>query len=74
MRRVRALRPVPYTGEILMLLQAQSLAAGARFVFDAFLPAGERPAGAWRQAAEIPRRAVVLIHDAARQVARRRAG
>ena len=73
MQRVRALRPLPYGGEVLMALSAPRLLDRMRFLFDALFPAGERPLEGFR-AQDIPRRTVVLLDGAARQLrARRRA-
>jgi hypothetical protein len=71
LRRVRALRPLPYSGEILMALAAPRLADRLRFLFDALAPAGEAPAEGWR-AADLPRRTVVLLDGAAREIRQRR--
>jgi hypothetical protein len=71
MRRVLQLRPLPFTGEILMALAAPSLLDGARFLWDALLPAGER-AGAAPVVAAIPRRAIDLARQAAWRLSERR--
>ncbi len=71
MRRVLRLRPLPFTGEILMALAAPSLADGVRFLWDALLPAGER-SGSPPAVAAIPARAVGLARQAACQLSERR--
>jgi hypothetical protein len=74
LRRVLALRPVPYTGELLMTLAAPSLRDRVRFLWDALLPAGEAPSGGWERTTAIPARTASLVRQAARQIgARRRA-
>jgi hypothetical protein len=74
MRRVTRLRPLPYTGEMLMLLSAPGAGARLRFLIDAVVPAGESPAGAWRRTALFPRRAVAVARGALRQIGERRTG
>jgi hypothetical protein len=74
MRRVAALEPFPYTGEILMTLAAPGIGARARFLLDALLPAGETPADPWARTALFPRRAADLTRGALRQIAARKAG
>jgi hypothetical protein len=71
LRRIRALRPLPYGGEILMALAAPRLGDRLRFFFDALLPGGETASGPARLAA-LPRRGVAILEDAARR--RRAAG
>jgi len=71
LRRVAALRPLPYGGEILMALSAPRLRDRLRFVIDALLPGGEAPHGRW-QPADVPRRAVVLLDGALRRSGDRR--
>jgi hypothetical protein len=71
LRRVAALRPLPYGGEILMALSAPRLRDRLRFVLDALLPGGEAPHGRW-QPADVPRRAVVLVDGALRRRGDRR--
>jgi len=65
LQRVRALRPLPYGGEILMALAAPRFADRLRFLFDALLPEAETGRGAEALAA-LPRRGVVLLEEAAR--------
>jgi putative nucleotidyltransferase-like protein len=65
LRRVAALAPLPYGGEILMALTAPRLRDRVRFVLDALLPGGEAPGGRW-QPADVPRRAVTLVDGAVR--------
>jgi len=72
MHRVLDQRPVPYTGEILMVLAAPTLGARLRFLWDALFPAGESAAGPWERAAALPRRSAELALQAARQAAERR--
>jgi len=67
LRRVRALRPLPYSGEILVALAAPRLRDRAAFLLDALLPGGEAPADGWR-AADLPRRTVVLLDGAVRSM------
>jgi hypothetical protein len=74
MRRVAALQPLPYTGEILMTLAAPGIGARVRFLLDAVLPAGDTPPDAWARTALFPRRAAGLAREALRQLAARRAG
>lgn len=74
MTRVTALRPVPYTGEILMTLAARGAAARLRFVLDAVLPAGEGPRGAWNRTAHFPRRAAHLARTTLGQITQWRTG
>ena len=71
LRRVRALRPLPYGGEILMALAAPRFVDRLRFLFDALLPEGEHGRGPARLAA-LPKRGVVLIEEAARERRARR--
>ncbi len=72
MRRVRALSPVPYTGEILMALSAPTLAACARFLMDALLPAGEVSTGVLGRTIAIPRRTAGLLRQATLEIEERR--
>jgi hypothetical protein len=67
LRRVRALRPLPYSGEILVALAAPRLKDRAAFLLDALLPAGEAPAEGWR-ASDLPRRTVTLLDGAVRSM------
>lgn len=69
--RVRAFRPLPYCGEVLMAMAAPRFLDRLRYVLDALVPAGEAPAGGW-SAAEIPRRSVILLDGAARRMRERR--
>ncbi|HET8945624.1 MAG TPA: nucleotidyltransferase family protein [Candidatus Polarisedimenticolia bacterium] len=71
LQRVRALRPLPYGGEVLMALQAPRFADRVRFLFDALLPAGESGPGLDRIAAA-PRRGVVVLEEAVRERRARR--
>ena len=72
MARALALRPLPYSGEILMMLAARGLGTRVRFLLDAFWPAGEvQPAG-WKRARALPRRVFDLAVDGTRQAAARR--
>jgi len=68
MRRVLEARPVPYTGEALMTMSAPNLGTRIRFLLDALWPAGERPRGAWRATADLPRRVIRLTQGAAAHV------
>ncbi|MBI4168574.1 MAG: nucleotidyltransferase family protein [Acidobacteria bacterium] len=72
LRRVADLRPLPYCGEALMALAAPTLSSRVGFLMDALLPAGGAPAGGWRRAAAIPRRALALARGALWQAAERR--
>jgi hypothetical protein len=72
LRRVMALRPLPYTGELLMTLAAPSLRDRLRFLWDALLPPGESPEGPWGRASAIPARGATLLREAARQLHERR--
>ena len=74
MRRAAALRPLPYTGEVLMLLAARGAGARLRFLLDAILPAGEAPGDAWGRTALFPARALDLARGALRQIGERRPG
>jgi len=69
--RVRAFRPLPYCGEVLMALAAPRFIDRLRFVLDALAPAGEAPASGW-SAAALPRRSVTLLDGAARRMRERR--
>ncbi|HUD71498.1 MAG TPA: nucleotidyltransferase family protein [Dongiaceae bacterium] len=69
--RVRALRPLPYGGEILMALQAKRLGDRLLFLWDALLPRGEAQRGRFGPA-DLPRRAAVLLDGAARRRSDRR--
>jgi len=71
LRRVAALSPLPYGGELLMALSAPRLRDRLRFVLDALLPGGEAPRGRW-QPADVPRRAVVLLDGVLRRRDERR--
>jgi hypothetical protein len=71
LRRARELRPLPYGGELLMALGARSLRDRLRFLMDAVLPGGEAPSPG-RTVSDLPRRAVVLLDGAARQMRERR--
>lgn len=71
LQRVRALRPLPYGGEILMALAAPRFVDRLRYLFDALLPEAETGTGAGRLAA-VPRRGVVLLEEAARDRRARR--
>jgi hypothetical protein len=70
LRRVRSLRPLPYSGEILVALAAPRLRDRAAFLLDALLPGGEAPADGWRPA-DLPRRTVVLLDGAVRAMRHR---
>ena len=72
MRRVKALNPIPFTGEILMALSAPTLAACARFLMDALFPAGEVSVGVLGRAIAIPRRTAGLLRQAALEIGDRR--
>jgi len=72
MSRVVDLRPLPYTGELLMALAAPTLGAGLLFLLDALWPAGERPEGAWRKTAALPRRVFDLAAGGASRLSERR--
>ena len=72
MSRVLQLRPIPYTGEVLMVLAAPTLSNRVLFLLDALWPAGERPEGAWRKTAALPRRVFDLAEGGASRVAERR--
>ena len=71
LRRVRALRPLPYSGEILVALAAPRLRDRAAYLMDALLPGGEAPADGWR-AVDLRRRTAVLIDGAVRSMRHRR--
>ena len=71
LQRVRALRPLPYSGEVLMALAAPRLGDRLRFLFDALLPEGEHGRGIERLKAA-PRRGVVFFEEAARERRARR--
>ncbi|HEU4401242.1 MAG TPA: nucleotidyltransferase family protein, partial [Candidatus Polarisedimenticolia bacterium] len=64
MRRVLELRPLPYTGEVLMACAARRLSDRVLFLMDALLPAGEVPADNWSRAAALPRRTAALARGA----------
>jgi len=72
MGRALALRPLPYSGEILMILAAPALKTRALFLIDALWPESERPRGPWKRASAIPRRVFDLALGGARQVTQRR--
>ncbi len=72
MRRTLELRPVPYSGDLLLALNAPSLAEGAGFLIDALLPSGDAPRGALSKARLLPFRAAGLVRQAAAQAAARR--
>jgi len=74
MQRVGALRPAPYSGEILMALAAGSAGGAWSFLMDALLPAAETPVGIWPRAAAAPGRVARLVRQAAGQVEARRNG
>ena len=71
LRKAEELRPLPYGGDLLMALSSRSLRDRLRFLIDAVLPGGEAPPPG-RAAADLPRRAVVLLDGAARQIRERR--
>jgi hypothetical protein len=72
MARALALRPLPYSGEILMMLAARGFGNRVRFLLDALWPAGEaRPQG-WKRARALPRRVFDLAAGARRQSGTRR--
>jgi hypothetical protein len=71
LERVRALRPLPYAGEVLMALAAPRFGDRLRFLFDALLPEGDHGRGFERLAAA-PGRGVVLFEEAARERRARR--
>ena len=71
LRKAHELRPLPYGGELLMALGARSLRDRLRFLIDALAPRGEAPA-AGRRPADLPRRVVVLLDGAMRQMRERR--
>ncbi len=72
MWRVLDLRPLPYSGEVLMALAAPGLGARLHFLMDALLPADEAPGGALAKTTVVPHRAVRLLRQAAGQIAERR--
>jgi hypothetical protein len=71
LRRARALRSLPYGGEVLMALSAPRVLDRLWFLMDALAPRGERAPAAGATAG-LPRRAVVLLDGAARQLRERR--
>ena len=70
--RVLAARPLPGTGEFLMALAAPTFRVRMLFFLDALWPRSERPRGALRRAAALPRRVVDLAGGGVRHVAERR--
>lgn len=72
MGRALALRPLPYSGEILSILAASGPAMRARLLIDAFWPESERPRDSWERASALPRRVFDLALGGARQAAARR--
>ena len=72
MGRALALRPLPYSGEILMILAAPAFRTRALFLIDALWPESERPRGRWDRASALPRRVFDLALGGARQAAARR--
>lgn len=74
MQRVNALRPTPYSGEILMALAGGSAGGACRFLIDALLPAVETPDGLWSRAAAVPGRTARLVRHAVWQIEARRHG
>jgi len=70
--RVLELRPLPYTGELLMALAAPTLRSRTMFLLDAFWPESERPRGALRRTSALPRRVFDLATGGARHFADRR--
>jgi hypothetical protein len=72
MSRVYDVRPLPYTGEALMMMAAPTLRARLLFLLDAFWPAGERPPRAWRATTALPRRVLDLAKNSASRIAERK--
>jgi hypothetical protein len=72
MARAMALRPLPWSGEILMMLATRGLGTRLRFLVDAFWPAGEVKPRGWRRAKALPRRVFDLAVSGTRQAAARR--
>ncbi len=70
--RALDLRPLPYCGDLLLALAAPGWAARARFLIDAFLPAGEAPREGWERVATLPGRTLNLMRQAAWQISSRR--
>ena len=64
--RVRHLRPLPYSGEILMALQASTIADRLRFVWDALFPRDGRPMAEAPRHDRRPSPDVVRFEEAAR--------
>ena len=72
MARALALRPLPWSGEILMMLAARRLGTRMRFLLDAFWPAGEVKPHRWNRTKALPRRVFDLAVSGTRQAAARR--
>ncbi len=72
MGRALALRPLPYSGEILSILAAGTPGMRARLLIDALWPESERPREPWERASALPRRVFELARGGAHQVAARR--
>lgn len=72
MSRALALRPLPWSGEILMMLAARRLGTRVRFLLDAFWPAGEVKPHHWNRTKALPRRVFDLAVSGTRQAAARR--
>lgn len=72
MARALALRPLPYSGEILMMLAARGFGNRVRFLLDALWPAGEARPHGWKRARALPRRVFDLAAGARRQSGARR--
>ena len=72
MARALALRPLPYCGEILMMLAARGFGRRVRFLLDALWPAGEAKPHGWKRAQALPRRVFDIAVGGSRQAAARR--
>lgn len=72
MGRAVALRPLPYSGEVLMMLAARSFGTRMRFLLDALWPEGAGRTNRWTRARALPRRVFHLAVEGTRQAAARR--
>lgn len=72
MTRACALRPLPWSGEILMMLAARGIGTRLRFLLDAFWPAGEAQSHGLKRAGALPRRVFDLAVSGTRHAATRR--
>jgi hypothetical protein len=74
LHRALDLRPVPYSGDVLLALAAPSARQALGFLLEALLPPREAPRDLLRRSAAVPVRGLTLVRQAIREVRRTRTG